>query len=78
MYQLSPSKPDTIAFVVRCLQSGAIDAGELRAWAEEVLVAVDDCPIYVEGLTEFDGPPEDVFRYLGFVPEREARPEPIR
>jgi len=77
MLHLSQSDPATIGFVVQCLTLGVITNEELRAWAEEVLVASDDCPIYVEGLAEFDGPPGEVSRTLGFVPGREFSPAEV-
>ena len=69
-----PIDPASVAFVVRCFLLQAISAEELREWAEEVLASGAECPIFVEGLAEFDGVGEEVYRMLGFVPDREFTP----
>ncbi len=73
MQSLAPfprADPDSVAFVTRCFLLQVVDAEELRAWAEEVLAGGEECPIFVEGLAVFDGVGEEVYRMLGFVPER--------
>lgn len=77
MSHRDPCNPATIGFVVQCLALGVISNAELRAWAEERLAADDDCPIYLEGLAEFDGPAGEVTRMLGFVPGRRFSPEEV-
>ena len=42
--------PDSVAFVVKCFLLDAVDAAELRSWAEHALTAGEDCPIFVEGV----------------------------
>ena len=69
-----PIDPASVAFVIRCFLLQAISAEELREWAEEVLASGAECPIFVEGLAEFDGVGEEVYRMLGFVPDREFTP----
>ena len=71
MLHLTRDDPATIAFVLRCLQRGAIGAAEVREWAEETLLHTGgDCPIYVEGLTVFDGTLAEALHVVAFTPER--------
>ena len=65
-----PTDPESVAFVVRCFLLQVVTVEELREWAEQVLASGEECPIFVEGLAEFDGVGEAIFRMLGFVPER--------
>lgn len=69
-----PTDPGSVALVIRCFLLQVISVSELRQWAEHALAGGDDCPLFVEGLAEFDGAGEEVFRMLGFVPEREFTP----
>ena len=69
-----PTDPASVAFVIRCFLHHAVSAEELREWAEQVLASGEECPIFVEGLAEFDGVGEEVYRMLGFVPERAFTP----
>ena len=66
--------PASVAFVIRCFLLQAVAVEELREWAEQALAGGEECPIFVEGLAEFDGVGEEVHRMLGFVPERAFTP----
>ena len=66
--------PASVAFVIRCFLLQVVGVEELREWAEQALADGAECPIFVEGLAEFDGAGEEVYRMLGFVPERAFTP----
>lgn len=57
-----------IGFVLACRFAGAIDDGELRKWAEYILLSGDEYPPYILDLVDFQGPLSHLFRVLGFAP----------
>jgi hypothetical protein len=65
-----PTDPASVAFVVRCFLIQVVAVEELREWAEQVIASGEECPIFVEGLAEFDGVGEEIYHMLGFVPDR--------
>lgn len=58
----------TIGFVTTCLIVGAIDRGELHAWADHIFITADSCPAYMVDLCTFDEPLFHIFEVIGFVP----------
>jgi hypothetical protein len=65
---LSRENSSDIGFVVACLLAGAIDRGELQAWADHVLVTTESCPPYIGDLSTFDEPLSHIYRVIGFMP----------
>jgi len=63
-----------IGFVIAALACGAIDAKDLRTWAEAIVREhdVNDIPAYIFELCDFDGYLKDIYEVVGFVPSWEC------
>lgn len=68
MNGLTKNDSDTIAFVLCCFLSSSIDTAELRAWGMKVIENMEDYPLYLLGLINFDGPRFHIYKIIGFIP----------
>ena len=68
-----PSRePDaTVAFVLECLFTGAVDLDEVRRWADRAIELEPHPPVWLIDLSLFDGPLKDIYRLIRLVPDRE-------
>ena len=70
MNGLTRENPSTIAFVVNCYFSNAIDTEELQQWAFMVVESAESYPDYIAELLNFDEPRFHIIRSIGFSPGR--------
>lgn len=61
---------ETIGFVLACAFSSAINLGEIRKWAVDVIDRneVDDIPDYIFELVDFNDSLAKIYSLIGFVP----------
>lgn len=72
--RITPEDSADLGFAVACLLSGAIDTAELRAWADRAIAAMDDPPLYLFDLVEFDRAACHIYDVLGFMPDEPPFP----
>ena len=66
---LSQDHNELIGFVVSCLFASAITLAEMRAWTLHMIEKheVDDLPLYMFDLVDFDDPLYKIGQVIGFV-----------
>jgi hypothetical protein len=69
MNGLIKNDSEIIAFVLCCFMSGSIDSAELRAWGMKVIENMEDYPLYLLDLIDFDDPRFHIYEIIGFIPD---------
>lgn len=74
MKGLTRENDDVIGFVVDALYERAIDIKELNDWAINIVINnnVDELPMYIIDLMDFDSYLKDIYEVIGFVPRKLA------
>ncbi|MBW5416396.1 hypothetical protein [Pseudomonas sp. MAG002Y] len=70
MNGLTRENSSTIAFVVNCYFSDAINTEELQQWAFMVMESAESYPDYIAELSNFDAPRFHIYNSIGFSPGR--------
>lgn len=70
MKGLTREDHDIIGFVVDALFDHAIDVNELKEWAINVVTNnnVDELPMYIIDLMDYEGYAKDICKVIGFLP----------
>lgn len=70
MNGLTREDSSTIAFVVNCYFSDAINTDELQQWAFRVMESDESYPDYIAELLGFNAPRFHIYKVIGFSPSR--------
>lgn len=70
MKGLTRENSNLIGFITKSLAYHAIDRKDVREWAIQTVVNnnVDELPMYIINLMDFDDNSEDIYKIIGFVP----------
>lgn len=70
-FRLTRESSEDIGFVKSCLITGAINRIEFREWVSLVIndSDIDDLPLYIFDLIDFDGSFYELLNIIGFTPD---------